>query len=288
MTIDRIARCATIRRQVAATVVELLNHSLEWSEIGFRDALKLKLNEDQSLWSDGWYNPPPAGIATLFSSPGDFRRLQFDTLRSEEFWPTAQNKLQKGSAAMIYASPVDRAMGVISDWSTTIYLGDDSVVKMHFKNCLEAMEEALGRIEIGMKFREIHHIAQMIFKKCNLTNARTVTLTDRTGTNLGHTIPWSYEDPTSEEVRAIQGNDFDLLKNTISRKRINVNFKETFKVPETIAFTFEARLEDLENQKLPNVFFHYIVTFVDGRKEILANFNEVFKAVGMDYLGSKY
>lgn len=189
---------------------------------------------------------------------------------------------------MLYASPVDRVSGIIGDWGMTIYLGDDPAVCAHFRNCLEAMEEGLEHIKPRMQFREIHDTAQTIFKKRHLTNARTLTLTDRTGTNLGHTIPWTYEDPTNDELNIIWGNDFDALKNTISHKRINVNRQETFIISETIAFTFEARLEDSENLHLPNVFFHYIVMFREDHKIILANFNNVFEAVGIDYLKSKY
>lgn len=189
---------------------------------------------------------------------------------------------------MIYASPIDRATGVIGDWGGTIYRGDDSAARAHFQNCLVAMEQALDRIAPGMQFREVHDIAQSIFKERHLTNRRTVTLTDRIGTNIGHTIPWSYENPTEGEMILIRGGRFDPLKDAISRKRIYVNRKETFVIPGTIAFTLEARLEDLENPNLPNVFFHYIVTFENSSKKILANFNIVFEAVGMDYLKSKY
>jgi hypothetical protein len=285
---DRIARCVAMREQVSVIVAELLAHSREWSETDFKKALQQKLQADTSLWPTGWYDPPPGGIAALFSGNEDYTRLQFDTLRKEEFWPKPENILRKGSAGMIYAGPVDRHTGMIGDWGATIYSGPDPEVRSHFKNCLGAMEEALEQIAVNMEFHQIHDTAQKIFKTRHLTNERTIVFHGKTGTNLGHTVPWSYEVPTSDEQDIINAGDFVALKTMISGKRITVNSSETFKIPETIAFTFEARLEDSENPKIPNVFFHYIVTFQEGKKEIFANFNEIFATVGMDYLRSKY
>lgn len=285
---DRINICAAIRAKMSNGVAELLMQPKDFSEIEFRDTLREKIEADKSLWPRGWYEPPPVGIAILFSNSDDYRRLQFDTLRKEEFWPSDNYSLKKESVGIIYASPVDRLTGIIGDWGGTIYRGSDLSVRAHFQNCLATMEQVLERIASGIQFREIHDITQSIFEKRHLTNRRTVTWTDESGTNLGHTIPWSYIDPTENETVLIQGDNFDSLKDLISHKRIYVNRQETFVIPETIAFTLEARLEDLENQNLPNVFLHYIVTFKSGVKEVLANFNTVFEAAGMDYIKSKY
>jgi hypothetical protein len=86
-------------------------------------------------------------------------------------------------------------------------------------------------------------------------------------------------------MEVIENRDFNELKDLISRKRINVNRFERFKIPTNIAFTCEARLEDSNNPSLPLVFFHLVVTFKEGKKKILADFNSIFEAVGMS-LGS--
>jgi hypothetical protein len=121
-----------------------------------------------------------------------------------------------------------------------------------------------------------------------LNNNRTITYTDKVKTNIGHTVPWSYEDPTPEELSIINGTDFDKLKNLISSKRINLNEKEDFKIPPTIAFTTEFRAESNKDPHLPNASFHLIVSFVDGKKEVLGGFNTVFQATRMDFIKSKF
>lgn len=142
--------------------------------------------------------------------------------------------------------------------------------------------------QVSMEFCELHHFAQKSFTRKGLTNARTVTWTDKVGTNLGHTIPWSYEEPDDIEQQIITDRDFQKLSKLISEKRINVNRFEHFRITDDIAFTVEARLESMEDPSLPNVFYHLIVTYKDGKKIVLANFNKVFDAFGMVEIRSRY
>ena len=126
-----------------------------------------------------------------------------------------------------------------------------------------------------MEFRGLHARAQKLFARESLNNDRTVTHTDKVGTNLGHTIPWTHKDPTESEQAIISGNSFEKLKNLISSKRVNVNSRETFKIPENIVFTFEARLEDSEDSKMPLVFFHLLVVFRYGKRGIVSGFEDL-------------
>lgn len=66
-------------------------------------------------------------------------------------------------------------------------------------------------------------ICQKLMEERGLNNQRTITYTDKARSNIGHTIPWSYEKPTNEETAIIEGDDFDKLKNLISSKRVNLN-----------------------------------------------------------------
>jgi hypothetical protein len=259
------------------------------SEQQFADSLDKEIGNNRSLYTDGWYSPPPNGIAVLFGQPKSFDRLRFDTLRKEEYWPRSDQKLEAGSAGIIYASPVHKASGTIGDLGLTIYRGEDQTIRSHLVNCLNVMERAADLAQVGMEFRELHRLTQRLFKDAELHNARTITWTDKVGTNLGHTIPWSFEMPNPSERQIIDAGNLTSLKDVISKKRINVNNVEQFKIPENIAFTLEARLESSTDPKMPNTFYHLIIAFQNSKKSIHSNFNQIFTAARMDaYIKSKF
>jgi hypothetical protein len=284
--LERIEICTRTRQKMAGVFTSLLSEQPGLSELAFKNALAKHIREDEVIYPCGWYDPPPCGIAALFTAPGEFSRLQFDSLRKEEFWPKESFTFREESVAMVYVSPVDKASGAIGDFGMTVYRGKDEKVRQHLRSSLEAV---VGFCEVGMEFRGVHEFGQEMFRKRGLTNARTVAWTDTVGMSLGHTASWTYEAPSPSEQAVIEGNDFNTLKDLISRKRVNVNGQETFKIPPTIAFTIEARLESVSDPELPNVFYHFVVAFQDGKKVVAGGFNQVFQALDMDgYIASKY
>ncbi|OGY23078.1 MAG: hypothetical protein A2172_05210 [Candidatus Woykebacteria bacterium RBG_13_40_15] len=281
--------CNNTRNLAAKYVEEVLKDSTTISEAEFRDKIKNKFAENKNIYERGWYEPPPFGIAALFSEINNFGRLRFDTLRKQEFWSSTKYRMEKGSVGIVYLSPVNRGTATIGDFGLTIYQGDNVSIKQHFKNSLDVIEQIADYTQVGMEFREIHNQARKLFKEIGVNNDRTVTYTDKVGTNLGHTIPWTWENPSELEINVINSRDFNKIKDLISHKRINVNREEKFKVPENVAFTIEARLEDTNNLSLPLVFFHVIVQFIDGNKRVNSNFNSVFKLLKMgSFVKSKY
>jgi hypothetical protein len=94
--------------------------------------------------------------------------------------------------------------------------------------------------------------------------------------NLGHTVPGSFRELSL-------GDSFEEIKESIRSKRIFINEGEEFIIPQDCAFTLETRLTD-KDRVLPNVFFHFIITFSGGEKKILANFEDIFIKTGMDYM----
>ena len=83
------------------------------------------------------------------------------------------------------------------------------------------------------------------------------------------------------------GNSFEEIRETIKNNRIYINQVENFQIKDTCAFTVEARLADINDRELPNIFFHFIVTFNKGEKKILENFENIFKIANMDYIYDK-
>ncbi len=286
---QRIQICKNVREMNAQNMAEILGGQKIISEIEFCKELLEKFQANNKIWPQGWYSPPPLGISALFAPGNTPQRLIYDNLRKEEFWPKENNFFKEDSLGSIYASPVDKETATIGDFGMTIYSGQDRKIQEHIKSCLEVVEKTAEFSQIGMEFREVHGFCQNLMREKGLNNNRTVTYTDKTKTNIGHTIPWSYEDPNAEELDIINSMDFEKTKNLISAKRINFNEKETFKILPNIGFTTEFRAENNEDPSLPNVFFHTIVTFIEGKKEILENFNPIFKTLGMDsFITSKY
>jgi hypothetical protein len=285
---ENIDTCAQIRSDAAEAICSMFLPE-KISERKFCQNLQNELAKNPKLYPQGWYVPPPFGLAALFGAAEDgYERLKFDTLRKEQFWPRDDIVLDKNGTGIIYASPVDLETGIIGDFGITICLSNDQRIINHMHNCLHLLETAAEQAEIGMQFRELHELTQKLFAQNGLTNARTVTWTDKTGTNLGHTIPWSDEEATDLERQIIDSRDIKKLRQLISEKRINVNRIEPFRIKDNMAFTLEARLESKEYPLLPNVYYHLIVTCKDGKKTVLANFNKVFDFFGMAEIRSRY
>ncbi|MCL5666577.1 MAG: M24 family metallopeptidase [Patescibacteria group bacterium] len=286
--INRINICKNLRQTAAQVFAGVLKHSQGLSETQFRDHVLKQLSVGNQIYGHGWYEPPPFGVSALFAPEQNPKRLLYDNLRKEEFWPQEQSKFGNNCVGLLYASPVDKRTGIIGDFGLTVYNGDSDKIKQYIKKCLEIVEQAVEYAQVGMEFREVNNFAQKLLKENSLNNNRTTPITGKFPKTIGHTIPWSYENFTAEEAAAVASQNFEKVKEIIRVKRINLDEGETFKIPPTIAFTTEIRAEDNKDPGLPNVFFHLIVAFKDGKKEIFGGFNQVFEAVGMDFIKSKY
>jgi len=273
--VKNISTCLQTRALASRAVGKVLKSTGGISEGEFAEKLSVEFRTQKNLYPGGWYDPPPNGIGILFADQRSFKRLSYDNLRKEEYWPKKEVKLGENTVGMVYASPVDKKSGVIGDTGFSFYKGQDKKIKQQLSRVLKVVKKAAKFAQVGMEFRELHEQAQKLFAKEALNNGRTVTYADEVGTNLGHTIPWTYEDPIESEQAVISGNSFERLKNLISSKRVNLNSQETFRTPENIVFTFEARLEDSNDSQMPSVFYHLLVLFKEGKQEIISGFEDL-------------
>lgn len=285
---SNINSCIQTREKAAQSFVNLCKtRGLEsFSEKQLAEAWAEQLNKDNKIYHSGWYVPPPLGIGILFGQPTDYSRTKYDNLRKEEFSPQNEVRFSSESAAMIYASPVNKADGIMGDFGLTVYTGSNTNVREHLKTGLAIVEKTAEFAQVGMEFREVNNYSQKLLKEHDLNNDRTAGYTAKIPKSIGHTIPFTYELPNEKERAVIRNEEFDALKELLRTKRVNLDAEEKFKIPTTVAFTTEIRAESNHNPNLPNAFFHLIVTFAGGKKEILANFNEVFQALKMDYIKS--
>jgi hypothetical protein len=251
------------------------------SEIEIAEKVLAEVRTHTEIFPEGWYSPPPQGVAVLLDT-APFNRLRYDSLRKPAYWPNETSVFGKESVGMIYFSPVDRKTGMLGDIGFTLYRGENQKIKQHIKNSYHAILEIAKYASVGTKLSEICSFAAHLFEgKFKITRWVTMSSDLNQSMNLGHSVPGSFEDGL------IMGVTFDEIKEAIRTKRVHVIDTENFKIPETCAFTIESRLEDLNNPDMPSVYFHFMVCFNKGEKIILENFDEIFSAVGMDYMNSK-
>jgi hypothetical protein len=149
----------------------------------------------------------------------------------------------------------------------------------HFKRGLEAIVGIADLAKVGMTFAELYATGHEVLIQRGFEHTRTTTITSNAGEkNFGHTVPWSDSGEVPSEL------PIEELSEKIRVARKFIHSAEQYSIPQTCAFTVESYFLDPGKPQLPNVFFHVIVTFDRGKKEILTNFDEIFKSVGMDYM----
>lgn len=287
---DKLEIIKQTRKIAADTLLivlkEVLQKENKISEAGFASKWLKQLRKYPEIFPNGWYEPPPFGIGVLITDSNNPQRISYDNLRFERNWPRENVFLDKKSGLIyLFASPVDKQSGIIGDFGITIYFGNKDPIKNHLKKCLKINKEILSFANIGMSFAEVYEYAEKLFSQNGLAN-QVLSFTDPSKFNFGHTIPSTDIEWSDEETKIVKSEDWSKIKDLISKRRIFVNRVEQFKIKPGVAFTIEPRLKVLADSNLPtSLSFHMIGVFnKNGEKELLTNFDEIFKLVGMDYM----
>lgn len=281
---DKLKICSETRKIASESLVKVLKAALlsksKISEVDFQNQWLNQLQKYSEIFPSGWYVPPPDGIGVLFATDDNPERIDFTTLRKKEYWPHKDVYLNRDRGLiMVYVSPVNRNNFIIGDFGVTIYLGKNKEIQDHLKKCLKAVYEICEKAEIGMKFSEISRFANKLFNNKQLINHGWLSITGPTSTNLGHTIPFIYSN------NQISKSSWPKTLQAISDSRVFVDEFDNNKIQPPLGFTIEPRLKAKDNDNLPSVYFHTIVQFKkNGRKELLTNFEEIFKVSKMDYM----
>lgn len=281
--------------QTRALAAESLHYTLSHADVlggiisekTFRDAWLANLSSHASVFPEGWYIDPPAGMAVLAGVPLRDSRINYSNLRMEQVWPKPDIFLGGDNEMLyVYASPVDRKTGIIGDFAMTLYSGKDKDLIKHIKTCLTINHEIADHVTVGMSFAEIYRFAESRFKEYGLTNTIT-SVTDPAKVNIGHTVPASYEDWSPDELETLKAGDtnWDRVVTMISKKRKFINAIELQPVQGGMAITLEPRLTHPRDPTFPMSSYHTIlIVKEDGSKELLTNFDDIFKFSGMDYM----
>ncbi len=187
---------------------------------------------------------------------------------------------------MVYASVVHKKTGIIGDFGLTLYFGKNKKIQEHLKKSLEINYAIFDYIYEGIKFLEINDYTHKLLA-ANGLKSNLSSPSDPTGTNIGHTIPFTYEKtkPREEKILHATNKEWSIISTLISKKRVFLNSIENFKVRKGCAFTIEPRPHMPYHPEIPRVWFHTVAFFKDnGKKELLTDFQNVFKAAGMDYM----
>jgi len=286
---NKLEACRTTRALAArafhVSFSGLLQGNDPISEANLRDVWLVEMRKSSIIFPDGWYFPPPNGIGVLFGTEEDYGRMNYQSLRPEEIWPKKDTFLDREKGIIyVYASPVDKATGMIGDWGMTIYFGNNPDIIEHLKQCLYLNHQVLDYAKVDMSFADLTTYAVNLFTQQGLSNQIT-SITDTAGVNIGHTVPASYEQWTPNEYEIFESNDWEKTVKMISKKRKFLNTSEPLLIHNGMAFTIEQRLTRPDRPLIPMSSFHTIAVFhPGGRKELLTNFDDIFKLTGMSYM----
>jgi hypothetical protein len=272
---DIIEAVAKTRKKAATIASDALASCDGCSEVEIRDRMLASQATDTELYESGWYDPPEGGASVLIGK----ERMAFDSLRKQEFWPRDDIVYQNNLPMFVYLSPVDRFTKMIGDFGLTVYSGEDEEMRKHIRKGLAAILRIAESAAVGMSLEAVHDRGLEILSEYGLAHARISTITPGAGeSNFGHTVPWS------DGEAAPEGKPMAKLKEDIRIARKFLSPGEQYQIRPTCAFTVESRMMNPQNPELPNIFFHVIVTFSNGEKQLHADFNDIFRENGMDYM----
>lgn len=275
--IDTIRRLRRATASAFADAVEATYRNNP-TEVEIRDAFHECLQSVPDTRSDGWYMPPPHGLIVGIGEPPGFERLKQASYRPESSWPSDRYRLTDNAILYWYGSPVDLDSGLIGDISCSLYRGSDNALREHMRNAWHTTIQIAKEAEAGMALAEVHERAGAIMEKSGFANI-VVGVNDPTGTNIGHTIPWSNEEISADELSVLQHGSSRDVAALVSGKRRFVNAIEPMTIRDNLAFTIEPRLSA---PNLPTVSFHIVVAFENGERAIISEYEPVFRVFGMD------
>ena len=238
-----------IREQAFRALQQVLQNTVgqeDIREVDLHQQWFTAMDQCEDLFADGWYSPPPKGIAVLFGE-----RLHFDSLRNEAFWSGERIMDWARDSFYAYASPVGRKNGMLGDLSVTLYFGEDQAIRDHIYRCHEATLEVFHALTQVQTPAQLLARAQEIFSDFGLAS-NVISRTDAAPTNLGHTFPFT---DVSEESEALS----DEAKKTISQARRFLNEQAQWSFEPGLQFTIEPQLIDPRHPELPKVTQHYVV-----------------------------
>lgn len=286
---DRLKICQEIREKAAKScflaLSKALNSKVKISELQFRNLWFSELSQFSEIEKGGWYDPPPLGFGILFGSEQNFERVNYPNLRPEKYWQRQDVFFDSEGLGYLFASPYSLidTVPIIGDFGFTYYLGKTESIRDHYQKSYEVLLELIENIKLGMAFKELYRKSLEIIEKNDLKNY-IFGITDKSVFDLGHTIPFIDRDPNSNERIEINSGKSEKMNRVISQARIFSNDQEDYIISGNCAFTFEPRLISVKDSTLPMFSFHTIIQFVNGKKIVLSNMQNIINLLNMQWI----
>lgn len=222
------------------------------TEVGFRDAWLARLRESGAVTANGWYEPPPLGMAVLFADEDDPSRIGFESLRLPDCAPSPREADWSRGLMYAYCSPVHRASGLAGDFAVTLYFGRRPDLLAHFRRAFSVTRALLGEIGEATRSRALLDRSQALFGEAGLQNT-IASVTDSVPLDLGHSLP------RLDGSRAEAPRELDAA--TIAELRAGRRFVSTsvdWLLAAAGQVTIEPQLVAADRTDLPQVSFHYV------------------------------
>ncbi len=217
------------------------------SEKKFHDEWFHRMAAKPYVLADGWYSPPPQGMAILFGDRSNCR-----SLREQKYWSSSRMVDWRNDVFFAYASPVGLADGLPGDVSLTLYFGSNPAVREHFKSTYNVTKGLVDELEAG-KYEtsfDLVFAANTAFARAGCRNM-VYSVTDPASINFGHTFPALKIAPGQTALTPEQREQLRM-----SRLYLNAVTKWAFS--DHLQFTFQPELLSLYDPALPKVRYHYL------------------------------
>lgn len=287
--LQRLEACRYVRNVAAQSCLRTFQYALhsprKVSEVQFRNRWYKDLARVKNINASGWYDPPEYGMGVLFGTEEDFDRVNYSNLRQKEYWPRTNSFLVKNGTGYVFASPfaLIEDVPIIGDFGITFYLGKNDVIRNHFRKCYRIISQLVGDITVGVAFQEFYTHVLTTLQNNGLKN-NIISTTDSAGTNVGHTIPFTSDNPPTDMGNALLNVHEDKIHLLINKARHFINADEYYMINRNCAFTFEPRLVPMDGSKVPMVSFHTIIQIIEGKKVALGNFEGIINELGMQWI----
>jgi hypothetical protein len=245
------------------------------TELAFRDSWLARLGEVDALTANGWYEPPPFGVAVLFASDDDPRRMCFESLRLPEFAPRPTRMSWDSGLLFAYCSPVHRPTGLAGDFGVTLYFGKKAEVRSHFRRAFAATAELLAELGPLTSSAALLRRSEILFREHGLKNTIS-SITDSVPLDLGHSMP-SMRSAKLATSRSLCADDRRFLGD----QRRFVSTSADWLLAEEAQVTIEPQLIAPDRSDLPQVSLHYVVAVGPTHVRVARECDDLLRQFGL-------
>lgn len=254
----------------AATLAELYGRS-DVTETSFRDNWLARLQSVDDLTSNGWYDPPPMGMAVLFADEADVSRISYESLRLPVFAPGSSVMRWPRGMMYAYCSPLHRPTGLAGDFGVTLYFGTNVEVRDHFRRAFAATADLLQGLTPGTRSSRLLEHSESVFSRYGLKNT-IASVTDSVPLDLGHSMP-RLSPEELETTRLLNGD----IRERLRGQRRFVSTSADWALADEHQVTIEPQLVAVGNPELPQVSFHYVVAAASSSVTLLRECDELLR-----------